>query len=160
MKTRLAQWIASLVLFAALSGGIPAPVAAQPAEALFRDSLDEKVIASQVHMAVPAYRRGHQMLTAATDQTETAAAIRVLFESYRFLRAAQQGSEMVRAHVKFPDPLIQLRIDRLWQIRVRLLKCIDTVERLNDPGDPARAECLAGLPDGYRQLQVLSAMLP
>jgi hypothetical protein len=100
------------------------------------------------------------MLTAATDQTETAAAIRVLFESYRFLRAAQQGSEMVRAHVKFPDPLIQLRIDRLWQIRVRLLKCIDTVERLNDPGDPARAECLAGLPDGYRQLQVLSAMLP
>lgn len=150
----------SVALLVSLSGPGAAPIAAQAPDAMFRDSSDEKVIANQVRLAVPGAQRGYQMLAAASDPAETAAALRVLYESYRYLRAAQQGSEMVRAHVKFPDPLITLRIDRLWQIRVRLLKCIDTAERLNDPNDTARVECLAGLPEGLRQLQVLSVMMP
>ena len=158
MRTRLAQWSVGLGLLAAVAGGFAAPGGAQPDP--FRDAADERVIANQVHSAVPPFRRGHQMLLAATDQTEISAAIKVLFESYRYLRAAQQGSEMVRNHVKFPDPLINMRIDRLWEIRSRLLKCIDTAPRLSDPADPAREACLAGLPEGYRQLRMLSAMLP
>jgi hypothetical protein len=127
----------------------------------FREYADEKWIATQIREALPGAKRGYQMLSASREPDQVDAALKILFDSYRYLRAAQAGSEMVAQKAKFPDPLIQFRIERLDMIRGRLRKCVDSKERLHDPGEnQTRQDCLDGLPDGIRQLEVLTVILP
>lgn len=138
----------------------PALTTAQPAEGLFQPVKNEMIIAEQMRLALPQAIRGFQLLAASADAEHTNAGVQALSDSYRYLRAAQQGSEMVYNYGKFPDPLLKIRIDRLWQIRLRLLKCVDNKGYLTDPADPIRAQCLEGLPEGIQRLRLLVGTLP
>jgi hypothetical protein len=145
--------------------GLALTFAGLPAESQIRDlksveTRDERIISTQVRLALPEMVRGYEMLTRSADQQEAAAAVSALYDSYRYLRAAQHGTEIAYNFGPFGDPLLKLRIDRIWQIRRRLLTCVDNREHLGDTAHPVRAKCLEGLPDGIRSLRILVATLP
>ena len=147
------------VLAAAFWALIPR-VGAQDLDAMFEPHRNERIIAEQVRLALPPAVRGYQMLSAAADEEEEAGAVRVLYESYRYLRAAQQGSEMVYTSSKIRDPFLKLRIQRVWDIRVSLLHCIDHKGHLLEAANPTRSTCLDGLPVGIKKLRLLVETTP
>ena len=143
-----------------LGAGVPMTASAQHADSMFTPVRSEVVIAEQMRMALPQAVRGFNLLAAGADSEHTEAGVQALYNSYRLLRAAQQGSEMVYNYARFPDPMLKFRMDRLWEVRVSLLKCVDNKGHLSDAADPIRVQCLEGLPVGIHRLKVLVGTLP
>ncbi len=132
---------------------------AQQDEALFRRTRDPKVISMQIKAALPTLERGYAMLISTTEPEPTEAAVSLLHDTYRYLRAAQESSEVLESISKFPDPVIALRNRKILDVRDRLLRCWSNRTHLTDPG-PIRAGCIEGLQVGLRNLRVVVATLP
>ncbi len=133
---------------------------AQSTDTMLRDTTDERIIEKQVKLALPPAERGYELLVAATSPAETDAAVQSLRTAYKYLRAAQQGSQMIADQAKYPNPMLKLRMDRIWAVRSRLLNCVDNQPHLDDPNGSARAWCLEGLTEAIRRLRVLTVALP
>lgn len=143
--------------------GVAAPgreAGAQVANNLFRDSTDERVIHSQVQLSLAPAERGYEQLAASTSPAETDAAVKSLQTAYKYLRAAQEGSQRIAAQAKVPDPMLKLRIDRIWAVRRHLLNCVDNQGHLDDSDGGTKAFCLEGLTDAIRRLRILTVALP
>lgn len=134
--------------------------AAQSTDVMFRDSTDGRIIEQQVKLALAPAERGYGLLAASTSPAQTDVAVQSLRTAYKYLRAAQQGSQMVADQSKFPDPMLKLRMDRIWAVRSRLLNCVDNQPHLDDPDGSAKAWCLEGLSEAIRRLRVLTVALP
>lgn len=161
--TRIRRSIARTLGFTVLvcAAGLPcAPLAsAQQDEAVFRRTRDPKVISLQIKAALPTLERGFALLTSSTDPEPTEAAVNLLHDTYRYLRAAQESSEVLESISKFPDPAVALRNRKLSDIRDRLLRCWSNRTHLADPG-LIRTGCIEGLEGGLRSLRVIVAALP
>lgn len=141
-------------------GAVAGGAAAQPADAMLRDTTDQRIIEKQVKLALAPAERGYELLAASTSPAQTDVAVQSLKTAYKYLRAAQQGSQMIVDQAKFPDPMLKLRMDRIWAVRSRLLNCVDNQPHLDDPDGAAKAWCLEGLAEGIRRLRVLTVALP
>jgi hypothetical protein len=148
------------VVVVVLALGVTGNALAQADQGLFQLTRDPKVIALQIRSALAPAERGLQVISRSADQGSVDAAVKSIRESYRYLRAAQQGSEMALSRSSFPDPLMRLRNDHIWQIRLRLLKCVDNGPRLTDADGAFRAICIESLTEGIRRLHVLVMTLP
>jgi hypothetical protein len=149
----LGVWLAMAGAVMLVPGG--APALGQADNPLFTESKDPKIISLQIRSALPPAERGLQEIIRAADQASIDVAVKTIHESYRYLRAAQQGTETALSFQKFPDPMMRLQIDHLWQIRVRLLKCVDNRGRLGDADGTVRSACVENLADAIRRLRVL-----
>jgi hypothetical protein len=127
---------------------------------LFRDSTDERTIHNQVQLALAPLERGYELLAASRSPAETDVAVQSLKTAYKYLRAAQEGSQRVASQAKFPDPMLKIRMDRIWAVRSRLLNCIDNQPHLDDDDGRTREWCLGQLPEAIRRLRVLTVALP
>lgn len=154
---------ASRVLFGLLLAGFLAGAggaAAQSPDLMLRDTTDERIIEKQVKLALAPAERGYELLGAARSPAEADAAVQSLRTAYKYLRAAQQGSQMIADQSKVPNPMLKLRMDRIWAVRSRLLNCVDNQPHLADPEGSARAWCMEGLSEAIRRLRVLTVALP
>lgn len=133
---------------------------AQQTDIMLRDTTDERIIEKQVKLALAPAERGYELLVAASSPAETDAAVQSLRAAYKYLRAAQQGSQMIADQAKYPNPMLKLRMDRIWAVRSRLLNCVDNQPALDNPDGAAKAWCLEGLTEAIRRLRVLTVALP
>lgn len=90
---------------------------------LFNLTTDPATIRTQMQRALPALERGVQILQASPDAAAATKGVEALYDSYRYLRAAQESSAQLNNHRKFPDPVVDLRNERVWKVRTRLIKC-------------------------------------
>lgn len=132
---------------------------AQQDDAMFRRTRDPKIIREQIKAALPTLERGYELLISSTDPVPTATAVNLLHDTYRYLRAAQESSEVLQSISKFPDPLIRLQNRQLDEIRDRLLACWSNRTHLAEPG-LIRTNCVDGLPPSIRKLRIIVATLP
>jgi hypothetical protein len=156
-STALVSWLIAVTVAAWLSDVLPA--ASQQADALFRITRDPRMISAQIKAAVPTFERGLALLTSSTDPEPTAAAVSLLHDTYRYLRAAQESSEYLERYSMFPDPLIRIRNQQILEIRESLLKCWGNKAYLAEDG-PMRTTCIEGLEVGIRRLRVIVVTLP
>jgi hypothetical protein len=145
--------VAVVCLFAA-----PPSLSAQSDDRLFRNHFDPTIIATQIRKSLPAFEQGLTLLSSSTDPEPTAAAVTLLNDAYRYLRAAQQASEAMQRRETVPDPLIDLRNRQIMRVRDGLATCVNNRFYLSDPGR-VRDECLDGLSRGIRTLRVIVATL-
>jgi hypothetical protein len=117
------------------------------------------MVARQIKAALPRFERGLALLTSSTDSDSTEAAVKLLHDTYRYLRVAQERSEVLEGVSKFPDPVISLQNKQIGEIRDHLLRCWATRTYLAEPG-PHRTACIEGLEVGIRKLRVIVATLP
>lgn len=145
-----------------LAGSVAAAgeAAAQSTDMMLRDTTDERIIEKQVKLALAPAERGYELLAVATDPAQTNVAVQSLRTAYKYLRAAQQGSQMIADQSKIPNPMLKLRMERIWAVRSRLLNCVDNQPHLDDPDGSAKAWCLEGLTEAIRRLRVLTVALP
>lgn len=142
------------------SGSVGREADAQTPDNVLRHTTDERIIDQQVKLALAPAERGYELLLASTSPAQTEAAVQSLRTSYKYLRAAQESSQMISVQAKYPDPMLKLRMDRIWAVRSRLLNCIDNQGHLDNPDVQTRAWCVEGLTEAIRRLRVLSVALP
>lgn len=130
----------------------PGPLAAQ--ERYMRER--KLAIQSNINLALPEARRGLQLLqTAGGDGQQILRASEAIFASYKLLRSAQESSETVLAHSAFPDPIMQVRNARIQKIRDRLRFCHDADGLMVKQDAGTTAECLKGLVEAVRNLEIV-----
>lgn len=154
----VARILSGLVLAATMVAATGA--GAQQTDVMLRDTTDERIIEKQVKLALAPAERGYELLSAASSPAETDAAVQQLRTAYKYLRAAQQGSQMIADQAKYPNPMLKLRMDRIWAVRSRLLNCVDNQPHLDNPDGAAKAWCMEGLTEAIRRLRVLTVALP
>jgi hypothetical protein len=127
---------------------------------MFRWSPDKRVIAKQIEAALPAAERGLRQLQTASSGTQVAAAIESIFDSYRYLRAAEESGRHVEGRSAVKDPLATLRYDHIANVRVRLRWCRDNQQHLLAQEADYTARCLDGLEGAIRELRIVVVTLP
>lgn len=132
----------------------PAAVRAQP-NPLFQMTRDPQVINSQIRAALPAGEKALELVTTAADPETLAIAVQSMRDSYKYLRAAQQSSEQMVRLSKFPDPLLQLRIQRIWPIRQHYLACEPVADAMAIGSAEARRRCTEQIEAAVRALRIL-----
>jgi hypothetical protein len=149
-----------LAVAAAVVVGISAPIAAQVENPLIENTTDPSMVARQIRTALPTVERGYTMLTSSSDPESTAAAVALLLDSYRYLRAAQQSSENIQFKKgPFRDPTVDLRNKHIMEIRNHLGMCVSNRFYLLESAK-IREECLDGLTAGIRKLRFIVVTLP
>jgi hypothetical protein len=96
---------------------------AQPPE--FKLTNNPQMISIQARLALPNAQRALDLLTSRTDAESLTLVWESSWLSYRYLRAAQELIEGILRQAKFPDPLLALHKDKMWEVRLHLLKCVD-----------------------------------
>lgn len=127
---------------------------------MFHWSPDKRVIARQIEAALPAAERGLRELETASSESQIAAAIESIFDSYRYLRAAEESGRHVEGRAPVKDPLATLRYDRISSVRVRLRWCRDNQQHLLAQEADYTTRCIDGLTSAIRDLRVVVATLP
>ncbi|MFI5324721.1 MAG: hypothetical protein ACHQ7H_00685 [Candidatus Rokuibacteriota bacterium] len=131
---------------------VPGPLGAQ--ERYMRER--KLTIQSNINQALPEARRGLQLLQSAGGNGEQILrASEAIFASYKLLRSAQESSETVLAHSAFPDPIMQIRNARIQKIRDRLRFCHDADGLMVKQDSETTAECLKGLVEAVRNLEIV-----
>ncbi len=130
----------------------PGPLAAQ--DRYIRER--KLTIQSNINRALPEARRGLQLLqTAGNNEEQILRASGALLTSYKLLRSAQESSETVLANSAFPDPIMQLRNARIQKIRDRLRFCHESDGLMIKQEGQVMAECLTGLVEAVRSLEIV-----
>jgi hypothetical protein len=120
---RRRRWVCAAVLVGALAFGSIGSEAQVKDSPLFYLTTDPSTIRTQIQMALPALERGLQILQSSPDPDEAKRGVGALYDSYRYLRAAQESSSQLNNKRKFPDPVVEIRNQRIWQVRSHLIKC-------------------------------------
>jgi hypothetical protein len=135
---------------------IPGALGAQDHN-LFGHTTDPKRITAQIQMGLSAVERGFAQLQRASNTQEINQAVDSIWDSYRYLRSAQESSENLEAHAKFPDPLVKLRNARILQARDHIRWCPEHRGQLLAQDPETTAQCIAGLVEAIRSLRVVAA---
>ena len=141
------------------------PVAAQEGNIkdspLFHGVKDPATVGMQVRTALPAYERGLNLLSSASDAETTASGVRFLLDAYHYLRAAYEGNQLILITSKYPDPLLDFQNKQIMDLRHRLLHCTSNRAHLAEgASESIRTACIEGLTGGLRTLRVLVGILP
>lgn len=127
---------------------------------LFNHTTDTRVVTEQVRSALPTAIEGLERLVTATDSQGTLRAVTSISDTYRYLRAAQESMTLIHQHAKYPDPLSPVYANRIWEVRVHLLKCLDIRQSLTSDNPENVAKCADELTEGIRKLRILVTILP
>ena len=141
----------------------PPEVAAQPAQArnpLFERTTSPAVISLQVHAALPSAEKGLQLLTSGGGPEQLALAIKSIDDTYRFLRAAQESKNIMVGQAKFPDPIAQVEMSQMWEIRKHMLFCTGQAGHIVNQNPELIEQCAGHVTEGIRRLRVLLAIMP
>ena len=135
-------------------------VMAQTRNPLFGHTTSPAVISEQVRLALPSAERGLQLLTSGGDPAQLALGIKSLDESYRYLRAAQESTDLMARRAKFPDPLAQVEMKQMWAVREHMLFCTGQAGHIVNQNQELTEQCVRHVIEGIRQLRVLVATRP
>jgi hypothetical protein len=152
------------VLFAAVAAAMVLPtcskVAAQARNPLFEQTASPAVISQQVRIALPSAERGLQLLTSGGGPEQLALAVQSLEDTYKYLRAAQESTNLLVARAKFPDPMAQLEMKQMWEIRKHMMFCTGQAGHIVSQNQELIDQCAGHVTEGIRQLRVLLATMP
>ncbi len=139
---------------------LPTYLRAQQQDPLFNRTTDPAIISKQAHLALPTAERGLQLLTSASDSSQLAQAVEAIDHTYRYLRAAQESTEQLIHLSKYPDPLMPIQTQRMWQIRLHMLACTNQAGHIIKQNQEMIHMCTEHLTEGIRQLRTLLAIMP
>lgn len=152
------SFLISAALVAVTVGLDGTPSEAQRREnPLFGLTSDPSTIRTQMQMALPALERGAQILHSAPDATLAVKGVEALTDSYKFLRAAQESSTLLNNNRKYPDPVVELRNDRIWKVRTRLIRCHSSFVPGNEN---SVALCAEEADAALRELKIILQVFP
>jgi hypothetical protein len=146
----------STILGVAMILAMGAPVGAQERNPLFSGTRDPNVIKSQLQHGLASLERSVRLLQGATDPAQAATGVDALREAYKYLRAAQESSERLNRSRKFPDPAVQVRDNRVSQVRDHLLNCSSAFT----PDQEGIAMCTNEATAALRTLRVTLEVFP
>jgi len=152
---RIAAILTSLLLLP-----FPAHLLAHHRNPLFNTTTDQTIISEQVHLALPSAKPGLQLLTSAGDSTQLAVAAESIDDTYEYLRAAQESTQLLIRLSKFPDPLMPMQIECMWQIRIHMLAWTNQAGHITNQNQEMIKMCTEHLLVGIRQLRTLLAIMP
>jgi hypothetical protein len=127
---------------------------------LFDLTTDRPIISQQVHLALPSAERGLQLLTSGGDAGQLAVAVESIGHTYKYLRAAQESTQQLIRLSKFPDALMPMEMERMWQIRVHMLACTNRGGHIIKQKQKMINMCTEPLIEGIRQRRALLAIMP
>lgn len=133
---------------------------AQTRNPLFGHTSSPAVISQQIRLALPSAERGLQLLTSGGDPTQLALGVKSLDETYRYLRAAQESTDLLVRRSKFPDPIAQMEMKQMWEIREHMLFCTGQAGHIVNQNQEMIEQCVRRVIEGIRQLRVLVAIRP
>ena len=152
------------VIFAAVAAAVVLPtwseVAAQARNPLFEQTTNPAVISQQVRVALPSAERGLQLLTSGGGPEQLALAVQSLEDTYKYLRAAQESTNLLVARAKFPDPMAQMEMKQMWEIRKHMMFCTGQAGHIVNQNQEVIEQCAGRVTEGIRQLRVLLAIMP
>jgi hypothetical protein len=152
----IAVGLTSVLLFP-----FPTQLLAQQQNPLFNITTDRAIISQQVHLALPSAERGLQLLPSGGDSGQLAVAVESIGDTYKYLRAAQESTQQLIRLSKFPDPLMPMEIERMWQIRVHMRACTNQGGHIIKQNQEEMINmCTQHLIEGIRQLRTLLAIMP
>jgi hypothetical protein len=131
-------------------------VCAEREDPLFGHTNDPAAIQTQLRLAVPQLEKGLRLLQSSSDPDQISVALDALFDSYRYLRAAQESSDNLNNNSRFPDPMVQLRNQRVWRVRSHLIKCRSGFV----PGSEGIAMCTEEASAALRELRIILQVFP
>jgi hypothetical protein len=147
------------ISFALLVGPSP-QLMAQTRNPLFEQTSSPAVISQQVRLALPSAERGLQLLTGGGDASQLALAVEAIGNTYKYLRAAQESTDLLVRRSKFPDPLAQIEMKKMWDIRMHMLACTNQAGHILKQDQEMITMCAQHVTEGIRQLRILVATLP
>ena len=113
-----------------------------------------------MRFALPSAERGLQLLTSGGGPEQLALAVQSLDDTYRYLRAAQESTDLLVGRAKFPDPMAQMQMKQMWEIRKHMMFCTGQAGHIVNQNQELIAECAGHVTEGVRQLRVLLAIMP
>jgi len=155
MKTRVLILMGIWLLFQ----GPGLATALDDSDPAFRQVPDKRAIAKQIESALPLAERGMRLLQAASTEAEIATAIQAIYDSYKYLRAAEESGRNMEGQATIKDPLARFRYDHIANIRLRLRWCRDNREHLLAQNPEYTTRCLDGLSEAVRELRLVVASL-
>jgi len=138
----------------------PGRLAAQQANPMFSRTRQPSVIVQQVRLALPSAERGLELLTSGGDPDQLARAVESIGDTYKYLRAAAESTQDLARSAKFPDPLAEMKIARMWEIRLHMLACTGQAGHIVKQDPEMIRMCTEHLTEGIRKLRVLQALVP
>lgn len=137
------------------------PAAAQAANnALFEHTTSPAIISQQVRMALPSLERAVRLLNRNAEPAQLEEACQAILDTYKYLRAAQESTDLLTRRQKFPDPSAQMEMKRMWQIRTHMLACTAQSGHIVKQNQEMIDMCAEHLSEGIRQLRVLLVIMP
>jgi hypothetical protein len=132
----------------------------QSGNPLFEVSRDPKLISVRVRLALPSLQRALQLITNPDAADSMAQAVQSTMDGYSYLRAAQESGQMLLGLTKYPDPLLALHKDKIWQVRLHLLKCLELRGHLLEHRSESISVCTEHLDAAVNKLEILLMTLP
>jgi len=151
--------LASVLVWAGWLGAQDCAASACRDDPLFKRTRDPAVISEQVRQALPSAELGLKLLTSG-DRTQLPRAIEAIGDTYRYLRAAQESSADLERWSKFPDPLAEMKMSRMWAIRKHTLACTGQAGHIINENQEMINMCAEHMTEGIRQLRVLLGIMP
>lgn len=134
-------------------------VLAQDANEFFNRTRDPAGVSQRVRLALPAAERGLALLTSG-DPSQLAPAVESIRDTYKYLRAAQESTADLERWSKFPDPLAEMKIARMWTVRKHTLACTLQAGHIINQSPEMISMCAREMTEGVRELRVLLAVMP
>jgi hypothetical protein len=138
----------------------PGYAAAQQTNPLFSRTRQPSVISQQVRLALPSAERGLELLTSGGDSTQLARAVEAISDTYKYLRAASESTEDLMREAKFSDPLAEMKVARMWEIRRHMLACTNQAGHIVKQDQEILSMCADNLTEGIRKLRILQVVMP
>ncbi len=127
---------------------------------LFEQTSSREVISQQVRMALPSLERGLQLLNRDAEPAQLEQACQAILDTYKYLRAAQESTDLLVRRSKMPDPLAQMEMKYMWDIRMHMVACTVQTGHIVKQNQEMIDMCAGHLTQGMSQLRVLLAIMP
>jgi hypothetical protein len=138
----------------------PGYVTAQPTNPLFNRTRQPSVIVEQVRHALPSAERGLALLASDADPSQLSRAVESSGDTYKYLAAASESTEDLMRAAKSPDPLAEMKVARMWEIRRHMLACTDQAGHIIKQDYEMIRMCTEHVTEGTRKLRILQAVMP
>jgi hypothetical protein len=111
-------------------------------------------------MALPSAERGLQLLSGDAAPAQLERACDAILDTYKYLRAAQESTDLLVRRSHFPDPLAAIEMKQMWDIRMHMLACTNQTGHIVNQNQEMITMCTEHLTKGIHQLRVLLATMP
>lgn len=113
----------------------------------------------RVTMSLPTLRHGVRLLTRAQDQETMQEALVAIYDSYKYLRAAYEGSQSLNNGKRFPNPLVEMQNEQIMAVRQTLIRCLDLRVPLMHLQAQAIEFCDRTLTDAIPKLEIITELM-